>query len=146
MFNPDTWKQQWVAFMSAPYIIFPLLAIVAVVVWWFRGTMFQSTIAGLREQIKVLGTQKTIFEDRMQLASEKVNLERGNQESLARQISNLKGEIDKAGNDDLAARVAKVETALAELVAASNAVRSVVSGIINATEGPDIASFRGTVE
>jgi hypothetical protein len=99
MLNPDTWEQQGAAFMSAPYIIFPLLAIVAIAVWWFRGTMFQPMIAGLREQIKVFKAQKTIFDAQMQLAADKMALERWQQDSLARQINDLKEEAAKAGNE-----------------------------------------------
>jgi hypothetical protein len=150
VFNPDTWKQQWTALMSAPYIIVPLLIIIAAVVWWFRGTMFQSTIAGLREQVAGLKaqfeTQDMVSENRMHQAAEKVELERGRQESLARQINDLKGEIAKAGNDNLAARVAMLEAGFGELVVASNAVRFALTGVLNATEAADIANFHGIVE
>jgi hypothetical protein len=146
MFDPDTWKQQWAALMSAPYIIFPLLAIVAVVVWWFRGTMFQPTIAGLREQIKVFGAQKTIFDAQMQLAAKELELERGRQDSLARQINDLKAEVTAGvGIDALTARVAGLETSFNELATANNAVRSafgIVVGTLAATELSD--SFSNT--
>ena len=150
MLKSDAWKQQWTALMSAPYIIVPLLIIISAVVWWFRGTMFQSTIAGLREQVAGLKaqfeTQNTISENRMRQYAEKVELEHGHQESLARQINDLKGEIAKAGNDDLAARVARLETGFGELVVASNAVRFAVTGILSATEAPDTANCHGTVK
>jgi hypothetical protein len=134
MFDPDTWKQQLATLMSAPYIIFPLLAIVAAIVWWFRGTMFQSTIDGLREQIKVLEAQKTIFDAQLQLAANKSEFERWSQDGLARQFNDFKAEVmDGAGIGVIAARIEWLETALNELVAANNAVRSAIGIAIGAS-------------
>jgi len=144
-FNLDTLGQQGRMFLNAPYIVLPPAIIVAIAVWWFRGTMFQPVIAGLREQIKVFGAQKTIFDTQMQITAEKLELERERQDSLARQINGLKEEVAKAGNDALAARVAEVERALAELSAASNAVSSALTGVLSATEETDIANFRGGI-
>jgi hypothetical protein len=62
-----TWKQQWDAFMSAPYIIGPILIIMAAAAWWFRGKTLGGVIAGLRERM-------TVFEERLQLAAEKAAL------------------------------------------------------------------------
>jgi len=67
MFNPDAWKHQWEAFMKAPYIVFPILILAMTAVWLIRG-----------ERIAVLEaentSQNTIFENRRQLAAEKVEL------------------------------------------------------------------------
>jgi hypothetical protein len=123
VFNPDTWKQQWAALMSAPYIIVPLLAIVAGAVWWFRGKIFEATVSGLREQINAC-------EARLQLAAEKLALELGHQDTLARQFNDLKEAVKTtAGNGALAARIAKVEATIDELAAASNAVRSAIGTV-----------------
>lgn len=101
MFNPDTWKQQWAALMSAPYIIFPLLVVVAGAVWWIRGW-----------QIKV-------FKDRLQLASERVAWanevrdEAVRAANFERQFKELKAEIvADAGNSALAESLAKVTAAV----------------------------------
>jgi hypothetical protein len=108
--------------------------------------MFQPMIAGLREQIKVFGAQKTIFDAQMQLAAKELEAERGRQDSLARQINDLKVEVTAgAGIDALTARVAGLETSLNELATANNAVRSafgVVVGTLAATELSD--SFSNT--
>jgi hypothetical protein len=145
-FSADWWGQKLAALMNAPILCLPLTAIVAVVVWWFRGTMFQPMIAGLREQIKVFGAQKTIFDAQMQLAAKELEAERGRQDSLARQINDLKVEVTAgAGIDALTARVAGLETSLNELATANNAVRSafgVVVGTLAATELSD--SFSNT--
>jgi len=121
VFNPDTWEQQWADFMSYPYIMVTGIAITAGVVWWFRGF-----------QIK-------IFEGRLKLATEKVDLADRAKNEVEKQFRAYKEEVASGGgNDALAARVATVEAAFAELAAASNAVRTALTG--------DIANFRGTVE
>ena len=144
--NLDTLAQNWRAFLNAPYIIVPPVIIVAAIVWWFRGTMFQSTISGLREQIKVFGAQKTIFDEQLQLATDKLELERGRQDSFAKQFKDFKEEIAAgAGISELTARVAGLETSLNELAVANKAVRSAIGiavGTLAATEIGD--SFSNT--
>jgi hypothetical protein len=151
--NIDTMAQQWGTFLSAPYIILPPAIILAGAAWWFRGTMFQSTIsglkaeiAGLREQINVFGAQKTIFDAQMQLAEKELAFERTSQDSLARQFNDFKVDITAgAGIDTLTARVAGLETSLKEIAVANNAVRSAIGiavGTLAATEIGD--SFSNT--
>jgi hypothetical protein len=151
--NLDTLAQNWRTFLSAPYIIVPPVIIVAVIVWWFRGTMFQPTIAGLkgeiaglREQINVFGAQKTIFDAQLQLAADKLEFERGRQDSFAKQFDAFKIEVTAgAGIDALTARVAGLEASLNELAAANNAARSAIGiavGTLAATEIGD--SFSNT--
>lgn len=55
-FKPEEWKQQWIAFMNAPYIMLPLLAVVALAAWWFRGKTTEGTIAGLKGQVAVFNS------------------------------------------------------------------------------------------
>jgi hypothetical protein len=81
--------------------------------------MFQSTISGLREQIKVFGAQKTIFDAQLQLAADKLELERGRQGNLTKQFNDFKAEVAAgAGIDALTTRVAGLETSLNELAIA----------------------------
>jgi hypothetical protein len=133
--NLDTWKQQWTAFMSAPYIMFSFILGGGLVGWWLRWIKSEGRIAGLNGRISV-------FEDRLKLAAEQVALADRAKDEVVRQFNDLKAGV--AGNGALAERVAKVEAALNELAAANNAVRSAVSGIIIATEGADIANASGT--
>jgi len=136
--NIDTMAQQWETFLSAPYIILPPAIILAGAAWWLRGTMFQSTISALREQIKVFGAQKTIFDAQLQLAADKLELECGRQDSFSKQFNDFKIEVTAgAGIDALTARVAGLETSLNELEAANNAARSAIGiavGTLAATE------------
>jgi len=103
--------------MSAPYIIFPLLAIVAIAVWWLRGW-----------QIK-------IFEARLQLADQRAAWAKEAKDEIERQFNAFKVEVAaKSGNGGDAATAAKVEAAIDKLDA-----------ILSASRG-DRADFRGTVE
>jgi hypothetical protein len=121
LFSPGSWEQQWTDFMKYPYIMAVGVAITTIVVWWFRGF-----------QIK-------IFERQLKLAADKVDLADRAKDEVERQFRAYKEEVaSKVGNGALSARVTNVEAALAELSAASNAVRSALTG--------DIANFRGTVE
>jgi|SRR5450631_3125589 hypothetical protein len=139
VFNPDTWKQQWTAFMSAPFIMLPLIAGAVWVGWWLRGTKSEGKIAGLDERIAV-------FEDRLKLAAEQSASADRAKDEVEKQFQAYKAEVAaKAEYDVLAATAAKVEAAIDDLESANNAVSSAVSGILSAAEGADIANFRGTV-
>jgi hypothetical protein len=110
--NPDTWKQQWEAFMNAPYIIITPSLIIAVATWWIRGW------------------QVRVYKERLQLASERTAFANEAKDDVIRQFNDLKAEAAKAGNGALAARVANVEAAIEKLSVANNAVRSAI-GITN---------------
>jgi len=119
-FSRDAWKQQWDAFVSAPFIIFPPLAVVAFIVWWFRGRIDEAVAAGLREQIKA-------FETRLQLADDKAARANEIKEDVVGQFNTLKLEVAaKVANGDLTGRVVRLEAAIEKLSAANNAVRSAI--------------------
>jgi hypothetical protein len=138
--NPDIWKQQWSAFVSAPYIIAPLIAGAVWLGWWLRGIKSEGKIGGLNERIAG-------FEDQLKFATEKASSANQAKDEVIRQFNDLKEEVvATAENVALTARVAKIEAAIEKLSTANNAVSSAISGILNATESPDIANARGTVE
>jgi hypothetical protein len=61
--SPAAWKQQLDVLMSAPYVIAPLVIIVACAVWWLRGKLLEGAIAEKEERIKfaqerIAGTQE----------------------------------------------------------------------------------------
>src|SRR5205809_654557 len=94
--DPAIWKQQWSAFMSAPYIMLPLLAVVAVVAWWFRGKMSEGTIAGLRERI-------ALFDDRLKFAADKGASANQAKDEVEKQFQAYKAEVARnAGQTSLA--------------------------------------------
>jgi hypothetical protein len=112
VFNPDTWKQQWATLMSAPYIMFPIIAIAVWVSWWLRGTTSKGEIAGLNGRV-------TVFEDRLRLAAEKAESADRAKNEVEKQFQAYKAEV---GNGAPAATTAKVEAAIDKLATAINAV------------------------
>ena len=111
--SSDAWKQQWTDFWSAPGVIGPLILIVGGVVWWFRGSMFEREIAGLKEQIAAL-------EQRLKLATEQMAASVRATDELEKQIQLYKDEVFLEGK---MASSADVDDALVK-VAESNALTS----------------------
>ena len=129
--NPEWWKQQVEALLSAPLLCLPPAVVLAIIVWWFRSKLLEATISGLREQTEALKGQ-------LQIAADKGALELKRLDIFAGQINDLKAEVAKTGNDALAARVTELEAGFAELVVASNAVRSAV-GIVDGVSARGVA-------
>jgi hypothetical protein len=148
-FNPETWKQEWTPFASAPYITGTIVATACVVVWWFRGTTFKAQIAGLKEQIGglkeqtgALNEKNSVTEQRLKLATEQATIAGQIQSTFEKQLWTLEMAIvSKADSVELAELSAEVSAEFAKLMAANNAVRSTVSAELRATEAPDIARF-----
>jgi len=136
--NPDIWKRQWEAFMNAPYIFLPLLIIAAVAVWWGRGAVLEERIAVLKAQNE---SQNTIFENRRQLATEKVELANQAKSEVERQLNDLKA--SSVGNDALARRLERLEQAIEKVSAANNAV---VKAAVGDAEGRATVSGTGAVK
>jgi len=113
--NPDTWKQQWTAFTSAPHIVAPLIVFAGVVFaglvgWWLGRT------AGLNGRISV-------FEDRLKLAAEQAESAREAKDAVAKEFETYKAEVAaKAENAALGASAARVEGAIVRFAAANNSL------------------------
>jgi hypothetical protein len=99
----------------------PPIAIVAGWVgWWVRGLKSERKIDGLEGRISV-------FEDRLKLAAEKAVSATEARDDVLRQFQAYKAEVAaNAGTRMPIALMAKLETALEKLVAADNAVSSVI--------------------
>ena len=78
--NPDTWKQQWTAFISAPYIVAPVLMVFGGLVGRLLGR-----IAGLKGRISV-------FEDRLKLAAKQAESARQAKDEVATEFEAYKEE------------------------------------------------------
>ena len=103
--NSETWKQEWTAFWSAPWIVGPLLLIVGAAVWWLNRKMSEAQIAGLREQIST-ADQRLKFANERMLASERVL------EEVKKQVQDYKAEVASKGNN---ASSVKMDAALEQL-------------------------------
>jgi hypothetical protein len=105
LLSSDAWKQQWAAFWSAPWVIGPLILIVGGAVWWFRGKMFETQIAGLKEQIAAM-------EQRLKLATDGLGRAKDDLLSLDKQFQAYKAEVMTEGSR---ASSAKVEATILQL-------------------------------
>jgi hypothetical protein len=133
--DSDTWKQQWAAFWSAPWLVGPLLLIVGSTVWWFRGTMFEREIAGLKAEISTLVRQLSLAADKAEIAGKA-------EDELKKQIETLEIAVEnKADHAALVALTAKVETGFAKLASANNEVTSSLSMTLRANDAQDVANF-----
>ena len=124
--NPDTWRQQWTAFMSAPYIVAPLLMV-------FGGLvgLLLARIAGLKGRISV-------FDDRLKLAAKQAESARQAKDEVAKEFQTYKAEVAaKAENAALGASAARVEGAIVRFAAANNTL----SDILGLTEEADSGQF-----
>jgi hypothetical protein len=98
-FDSNTWKQQWVAFWSAPVIIGPLLLIVASAVWWVRGRLFEAQVSGLKEQIAAM-------EQRLKLAADASTLSQRAKEELDKQFQAYRADVAAKGSNASPAKFA----------------------------------------
>ena len=123
--NPDTWKQQWTAFMSAPYIVAPVLMVFGGLVGLLLGR-----IAGLKGRISV-------FEDRLKLAAKQAESARQAKDAVATEFETYKEEAAKAGNAALGASAARVQGAILRFAAVNNTL----SEILGVAEEADSGQF-----
>ena len=128
--NPDTWKQQWTAFTSAPYIMAPLIAFAGLVGWWLKVTTSKRTIAGLNGRISV-------FENRLKLAAIQAESARQAKNEVVKEFQTYRAEVAAmAENAALGATAARVEGAIVRFAASNNAL----SVILDVTEEADIVN------
>jgi hypothetical protein len=128
--NPDTWKQQWTAFMSAPYIVAPVLMVFGGLVGGLLGR-----IAGLKGRISVL-------EDRLKFAAELAESARQAKDEAATEFETYKAEVaTKAEDAALGASAARVEGAIVRFAAANNSLSEILG--VGVTEEADSGQFNG---
>jgi hypothetical protein len=49
--DPAFWERQYTAFQNAPVACLIFLTLGAAVAWWFRNTVSEGKVAGLRERV-----------------------------------------------------------------------------------------------
>ena len=136
--NLDTLEQEWKAFLSAPYIITPLIVVAGVIGWWLRGIKSGRKIDGLEADSKLADKRAAWAIELKDEAIKAIEAERQFKDSRADIIAS-------SGNDSLAERLVKVEAAVEKLSVANNAARSAIGiavGTLAATEIGD--SFSNT--
>jgi hypothetical protein len=126
LLNPDTWKQQWTAFMSAPYIVAPLLM------------LFGGLVGLLLGRIATLKVRISVFEDRLKLAAEQAESARQAKDEVAKEFETYEVEVAaKAENAALGASAARVQGAILRFAAVNNTL----SEILGVAEEADSGQF-----
>jgi hypothetical protein len=141
MFNPVIWKQQWEAFLSAPYIIVPFIAAAWWIGWWLRGVRSKGKIDGLKGEIAV-------FKDHLKFTADKVVSANEARDDFIEQFQAYKAEVSaNSGYLIPTAMMAKLDAALDKLVAADNAVSSAigVSARISAGSSMNVSLSNSTL-
>jgi hypothetical protein len=127
LLNPDEWKRQWEAFMSAPYIIFPIAFAAGLVGWWLKGIKSDGRIAGYEGTIVSLKAANDVYEARLKFAADQTEVANKAKEEAESNQRLLKAEIAaSASKEELTALAAKVDIAIEKFAVANNAVKSAV--------------------
>ena len=83
MTDPAFWERQYTAFQNAPVACLIFLTLGAAVAWWFRNTVSEGKVAGLRERVAVL-------DERLKLAAEQVQQSKLDGEKLIDELQKLR--------------------------------------------------------
>jgi len=125
--------------ISAPHILVPLLLIIAIAAWWFRGTFertrrdgLQSIISGRDSQIAGLNMQIAVVQERVRLANDLQEDASTKFADAEKEASKLKQQIDEKASPETVALTANYTVAM--LSSASVALQSAMKAYEKADE------------
>ena len=129
--NPQTWKDGASVVIGAPHIVGPLLAAVAIGVWWFRAAIGGAEVRGLKGTIGELKERIGVLEERLRLASDREKDVKEKRDELEKQVQELRAQIaaEGAASEKVRAITAKVEAALGEFTTANTALSTAITGV-----------------
>jgi hypothetical protein len=128
-FNPETWKHQWEVFITAPYIIFPLIVVGLIIGWWIGSRLGGAGISGLNATIGNLNTRNEVLEERLRLAADRERDVREKMASLEREFQQWKAQVAAdAPRETLAPLTGNVNSAFEQLKTANTALGAALRG------------------
>ena len=134
-----TWTDGLWAVVSAPHILFPLLVVVAIAAWWFRGTFerarregLQSIINGRDAQIAGLNTEIAVAQERLRLAHDLQDYASTRFADAEKEIAKLKQQIEEKASPEVLVLTANYATAM--LSSANVALQSAMKAYENADD------------
>jgi hypothetical protein len=138
-YTADFWKAQWDAFWAAPWVVGPLLLLVAGGVWWLKGRIDDGELKAARadrdtyksrrdREISGLKAERDAYKTRLALVEDKTA-------SAAREVAALPGELEeiksliKAGGQSptLILRIEHAEKSATTISSTNNEIREIVS-------------------
>jgi len=135
----QVWKNGAAVVIGAPHIVVPLLAAVAIGVWWFRGRLEKSGKDGLNGTISNLNSKIAVLNERLEYAKDRLADAKHREEEVRRAYAELQGQIAaNASKETLAATAGKVDTAITQLSTANNALAVALTAMDLTTGPPDL--------
>ena len=114
-----TWTDGLWAVISAPHIVVPLLVLLAIAAWWFRGTFervrregLQSIIEGRDAQIAGLNMQIAVVQERLRLANDLQGYASTKFADAEKEAAKLKQQIDEKASPETLALTANYTVAM----------------------------------
>lgn len=127
--NLKTWTDGLWGIISAPHVVVPLLVVVAIAAWWFRGTFertrrdgLQSIINGRDTQIVGLNMQIAVAQERLRLANDLQEYASTRFADAEKETAKLKQQIEEKASPEAIALTANYTAAL--LSSANVAIQS----------------------
>jgi hypothetical protein len=138
-FKPETWKQQWDAFMTAPYLLMPLIIAALILGWWIGKRLASAGLDGLNGTIDNLRANIGVLEARLDFASDREKDVHRTSANLEKQIQDLTAQIAAgASNKQLIATSAKVDVAITQFSTANNALATALTAQNMTTASPNL--------
>ena len=142
--NLRTWTDGLWGIISAPHVVVPLLVVVAIAAWWFRGTFertrrdgLQSIINGRETQIVGLNMQIAVAQERLRLANDLQEYASTRFADAEKETAKLKQQIEEKASPEAIALTANYTAAL--LSSANVALQSAMKAY---EKGDDAAKDR----
>jgi hypothetical protein len=127
-FSPEIWKHQWDIFISAPYVLMPLLVLALTVGWWIGSKLAGARIEGLHGTIDNLKANIGVLDDRLNFAVDRERDVQHARTELEKQIFELKAQtVLDVSNPGWAATSAKVGAAFTQFSTANNALAAALT-------------------
>ena len=137
--NLKTWTDGLWDVISAPHIVLPLLAAVAIAGWWFRGSIerakrdgFQSIIYGRDAQIAGLNMQIAVRQERLRLANDLQGYASTRFADAEKETTKLKQQLEEKAPPEVIALTANYAAAM--LGSANVALQSAMKAYEKADE------------
>ena len=88
-------KAEWSVLAAAPFLVLALIAVVASLIWWLKGSIDDGQIKQLNAHIAGLKAQLDVRDERMRLAEEKREEVQKTAERLSGQVSVLTAQLQQ---------------------------------------------------